>query len=386
MPKPVCFVTLSRSDYTSLRPVIRAAREDAEIQVRLVAGGSHLLRRFGSSIDDIRADGFDIDEVIDFLREADDSALDIARAFARASEAFVEYFNRHRPRYVFILGDRWEMLAVAQAASLLAIPIVHHSGGDITQGSADNQTRYLLSMLSHLHLVALEQHRQRLLCMGEEPWRVSWVGEPALTEIGADPAIDLYARLGLKPGTAFVLATYHPTSYEILSVDEQASAFVGLLDLIQDDIVLTAPNPDPGSATFLRKLQEYAGARANVHLFENLGADFYHAAMDRARFMIGNSSSGIWEAPSFGLPVINIGNRQQDRLRGENVIDVGFDTPAVERAIGEVDDLRARDSLRQRINPYVRAETLTLILDAIKQDIAEDRLLAKVFVDPLTGR
>ena len=384
MPTKSCFITLSRSDYTSLRPVIKAAQRDSEIDAIVVAGGSHMLDRFGNSIEDIRSDGIDIDKAIDFLDEEDDSDADIARAFTRASQAFVEYLEAERPDSVFILGDRWEMLAVASVASLLRIPIIHHSGGDITQGSRDNQTRYALSMLAHIHLVALDQHRQRLLQMGEEDWRVVTVGEPALTEIAKQVSGDVRAGLGLEAGAKFVLATYHPTSFDVLDFSDQVKAFLSALDLIDMDILLTAPNPDPGSNTTYQQLQSYAESRPKVQLFENLGADRYYAAMGAAEFMIGNSSSGIWEAPSFGLPVINLGNRQQDRLRAENVIDAALDQAAVGQALTQLDEVRSRKTVQQKHNPYVRDDTLALILDVIKRGTASDKLLAKVFRDPLT--
>lgn len=384
MTEKVCFISFSRSDYTSLRPIIRAAQADTEIEAVVVAGGSHLLKRFGNSIEIFKRDSIEFDHVIDFLDEQDDTELDIARAHGRAYQAMVEYFDANQPDAVFILGDRWEMLAVATAASLLRIPIVHHSGGDITQGSQDNQTRYALSVLAHIHLVALDQHRQRLLRMGEEDWRVISVGEPALTEITQCVSEDIRSELGLQPNAPFVLATYHPTTYESMSFAEQVQFFVAALDLIEVDVVLTAPNPDPGSNTFYEVLQNYAAGRANAHLFENLGPERYYAAMHEAEFMIGNSSSGIWEAPSFGLPVINLGRRQQDRLRGKNVIDIDLDLVAVKQAITQIDDLKSSVELRQKQNPYVKENTLALVLDALKMDIPREKLLAKVFVDPLT--
>jgi len=386
MSKNVCFVTLSRSDYSSLRPVIRAALKDQEIEVAVVAGGSHLLERFGKSIENIQKDDIEVHKIIDFLGEKDDSELEMARAYGRAYREFVEYLNSNRPDSVFILGDRWEMLAIASAASLLRIPIIHHSGGDITQGSLDNQTRYALSVLSHIHLVALDEHRERLLNMGEESWRVTSVGEPALTEIKhpADGVENIRSELGLRPDDSFVLATFHPTSFGSKSLPDQVQFFVEALDLIDRNIILTAPNPDPGSNTFLGVLRNYAAANTNINLFENLGHHRYYATMSEADFMIGNSSSGIWEAPSFGLPVINIGSRQKGRVRGKNVIDVDLEMGAIKQALIEVDNLKLDKELQLKQNPYVNKNTLELILSSIRYDISKDKLLAKIFVDPLS--
>ncbi len=383
----VCFVTLSRSDYASLRPVVRAAMADSEIETKLIAGGSHMLARYGITIEQIKKDGLAIHATAEFLSEKDDSPEQLAAAYARAVSIFVELFTADQPDYVFVLGDRWEMLAVATAASMLQIPIVHHSGGDITQGSSDNQTRYALSCLSHLHLVALEDHRRRLLAMGEEAWRVMTVGEPALTELPTYAALagDIYEELGLQKGEPFVLATFHPTSFDTLSTEAQIDGFLEVLDTISEPIILTAPNPDAESEIFLRKLTEYADKHAHVQLHESLGAVRYYAAMKHAKYMIGNSSSGLWEAPSFGLPVINIGPRQQGRAHGANVVNVPLVVKDVTAAIRQVSQPAFLEKLVDNTNPYVRADTLELILDALKKPHDKKALLAKKLMDPLNA-
>lgn len=388
MTVKVCFVTLSRSDYTSLRPIIKAAYQDPDIETVVVAGGSHLCERFGRSIDDIERDQIYIDKVVDFLGEEDDTEQDIARAYGRAYQLFVEYFIETPFDAVFILGDRWEMLAVATAASFLRIPIVHHSGGDITQGSLDNQTRYALSVLSHLHLVALDEHRDRLVAMGEEYWRVVSVGEPSLTEIKdkVGSVKDVRDRLGLAPDANYVLATFHPTTFDEVPFEQQAQLFIETLNLIDHEILLTASNPDPGSRAFFDVFNRYARSRENVHLYENLGPDLYFSAMNEAEFMIGNSSSGLWEAPSLGLPVINMGERQKDRLRGENVIDVKLDLNEVKQALGRIEAVRQNSTVQKKQNPYVKEDALGLILDSIKAQVSRTELLAKKLVDPLAGK
>ncbi len=381
----VYFVTLSRSDYASLRPVVRAALADGAIDAKLIAGGSHLLARYGNTIEEIKKDGLAVHAVADFLAENDDTPAEFAHAYARAVAAFVRIFTAGHPDYVFVVGDRWEMLAVVSAASMLQIPVVHHSGGDITQGSADNQTRYALTCLSHLHLVALPQHRERLLAMGEEDWRVITTGEPALTELATykQSVPDIHKALRLTPGEAFVLATFHPTSFDKLPPEKQIDTFLKALDSITDTIVLTAPNPDSASDLFYRKLQEYAAKHRHVRLRESLGSGQYYAAMAAAKYMIGNSSSGLWEAPSFALPVINIGPRQQGRVHGANVVNVPLDVADITAAIQQVSDPAFRKKLSAKDNPYVRPDTLELILSCLKQKYDKAELLAKRFVDPL---
>lgn len=380
----VYMVTLSRSDYASLRPVALAALRDKELNVKIIAGGSHLLKRFGNTIEQIRKDGLDVHAVADFLSEADDSPAELAHAYAKAVNAFVAIFAAGKPDSIFIVGDRWEMLAVASAASMLQIPVIHHSGGDITQGSADNQTRYALTCLSHLHLVALDEHRERLLAMGEESWRVITTGEPALSGLArhAKAFPHIHEHLGLATDEPFVLATFHPTSFDPLPPEQQIDTFISVLNAIPQRIIITAPNPDAASDIFFRKLVAFAQANERVKLFESLG-DAYYAAMAAASYMIGNSSSGLWEAPSFHLPVLNIGPRQNGRVHGANVLNVPLEKNAIIEGIATVSNPAFRTRLANETNPYVRKNTLTLIVDCLKQPHDKARLLGKHFIDPL---
>jgi UDP-hydrolysing UDP-N-acetyl-D-glucosamine 2-epimerase len=383
----VCFVTLSRSDYASLRPVALAALADPDIDLHLVAGGSHALARYGNTLEQIRQDGLPVHTVARFLRETDDRPAELAAAYARAVAEFVAILSARRPDRVFVIGDRWEMLAVVSAASMLQIPIVHHSGGDITQGSADNQTRYALTTLSHVHLVALPEHRERLIRMGEEEWRVITTGEPALTALAdyAQASPDIHGRLGLKAGEPFVLATFHPTSFDTAPPERQVDVFLQALDGIADAVILTAPNPDPASELFLARYRAYAAAHPRVRLHDSLGAQNYYAAMAQARYMIGNSSSGMWESASFRLPVVNIGPRQQGRVHGGNVVHCDLEPRAIAAAIARATDPAFRAGFDGR-NPYVQPGTVGLILDSLKHPWDPARLLAKRFVDPLAPR
>ncbi|MCB0335701.1 MAG: UDP-N-acetylglucosamine 2-epimerase (hydrolyzing) [Bdellovibrionales bacterium] len=381
----VSFVTFSRSDYASIRPVALAAEASAELGVKVIAGGSHLLKRFGSTIQDIRTDGYENLVPLEFMQEGDSTHRELADAYRRAVSGLFAELSNDKPDFLFILGDRWEMLAAATVAAMLRIPIVHHSGGDITQGSADNQTRYALSALSHLHLVAVEEHAARLVALGEETWRVHTTGEPALTALKTlgQSGVSIYEKLGICSEESFVLATFHPTSYEALPIPEQIEVFIKALSQIDDNLIITAPNPDAGSGMFLTALQEFAAAHERVRLFDSLGLETYYAAMASARFMIGNSSSGIWEAPSFSLPVINIGERQAGRLRSTNVIDVPLDAEAIGRAIKGLHSPEFLQGLKGCENKYVKENTIELIMNVLCTPFERNTLLAKRFVDPL---
>ncbi|MCB0321304.1 MAG: UDP-N-acetylglucosamine 2-epimerase (hydrolyzing) [Bdellovibrionales bacterium] len=381
----VYFVTLGRSDYSTIRPIVRAAMADSKVDAKLIVGGGHLLTRHGHSISQIEEDGFSIHTTVDFLSERVLDVVELAHSYERAISHFVRIFSLEQPDYVFVVGDRWEMLAVVSASSLLQIPVIHHSGGDITQGSADNQIRYAITNLSHLHLVALDQHRERLLKLGEEDWRVITSGEPALTELEtyASAVSDIQGELGIPSSQQFVLATFHPTSFDVLPVADQIEIYLQILDCIQDPIVITAPNADAGSDLFLQKIKEYVSRNERVRFVENLGSEKYYAAMSQALYMMGNSSSGMWESSSFGLPVLNIGNRQSGRVHGENVVNVPLQISAIREGIEIVASPQWREKSRHCRNPYLRKDTIDIILTCLKAPWDRSQLLAKKFIDPL---
>lgn len=363
--------------------------KDSRFSIELTIGGSHLLNRFGHTIDMIKADGFVVDHIADFLGEDDTSSEDISAAYARAVTQFHNILSspKNQADFVFILGDRWEMQAVATVANMLGLPVAHHSGGDITEGSADNQTRYIMSTLSHLHFTSLPEHKRRLEAMGEEEWRVHAVGEPALKQISDinDKALsNFYMKTGLSADDKFALATFHPTSFDDLPFIDQQKLFLETLDHIHHKIVLTAPNPDPASLHFYQSCIDYAASsEGRVLFFESLGSQHYYTAMRLAVFMIGNSSSGLWEASSFKLPVINMGRRQDGRVRSINVIDVDLDLASIVLALSKVNEDEFNNSLSECQNPYVMDNGLSILLDVLHKNKTHGQLLAKKFKDPL---
>lgn len=381
----ICIVSFSRSDYTSLFPVMLAASKDKDIDLEIIAGGSHVLERFGSSINQFKVDGLTVSKVIDFMKPSDNTNEDMAEAYHSLYFEFLKYAKESKPDYIFILGDRWEMLAVSNVAMLLRIPVIHHSGGDITQGSLDNQTRYTLSAQSHIHLVALEEHRRRLIHLGEEPWRVITTGEPALTMLKeySSEENDPREALGLEPNDKFVLATFHPTANDSKNEEEQINIFIKALLSIKENVIVTAPNPDPGANTLYGKLLKISSDYKHIKLYENLGAKLYYGCMNQAEFMIGNSSSGLWEAPSFKLPVINIGSRQKDRVHSTNVIHSDICYESIINAIQKLDSDSFKSLLSKSSNPYVHEDTIPKILESFKKHINKETLLAKIFLDPL---
>ncbi|OGW92351.1 MAG: UDP-N-acetyl-D-glucosamine 2-epimerase, UDP-hydrolysing [Omnitrophica bacterium RIFCSPHIGHO2_02_FULL_63_14] len=374
-------VTTSRSDYSSLLPLLRLISDDPELELLLFVGGMHLLPEYGSSIREIEGDGFPIADRVQMLL-ASNTREAVAKSIGLGVMACAESFSRFRPDLLLIVGDRFELLSVACAALPLAIPIAHVSGGDATEGLIDNQVRYAVTKLSHLHFVAMESHAQRLLQMGEEPWRVHVTGDPALDLIRQIRVLsreELAASLHVALEPPVVVVTMHPTTLGSYSVLEEVSALLAALSRVPGTLIFTYPNADPESRTIIEHTRAFTTQRPGAALFFNLGQQRYYSLLTHADLMVGNSSSAAWEAPTFRLPAVNIGERQRGRLSVGNVIHAAVDAHAIERAIRRGMDPAFRASLRDLQNPYGDGHAAPRIVGAIKDVERGPVLLQKRF-------
>lgn len=375
--KTILFVSLSRSDYATLKPILRDFLDDKSFKIDFVAGGSHLLSRFGYSIKEIENDGFKIKSKPRFLSNQDTKDIDLTSAYIKASKAFFNLIKKQSYDYVFLVGDRWEIHAVASVAFMLRIPIIHHSGGDVTEGSADNQIRYSVSNLASIHYTATDLHKKRLENAGEESWRVLASGEPALEELK-----NLYKEVKkVKHEKKIVLASYHPCSFEKISPKKQIQIFLSSLNKLDEKIIITSPNPDAESKIVFEEIKKFSLLKQNVFFYENLGNKYYEYLL-KTKFLIGNSSSGIWEAQTAKVPVINVGPRQNGRTRSTNVIDVQLDKNKILNAISRLKSYGFQNEIKNCPDPYYKKNSTKLILDHFKKYHLED-LLAKKFIDAI---
>ena len=375
-------VTVARSDYGICRSVLRAVEVDPELELRLIVAGAHLSPEFGNSIEDIRSDGFDIAHRVDMLR-ADDSPRGIVQSMARGLEGFSRVFEQDPPDILLVVGDRFEMHAAALAALPFMIPVAHIHGGELTEGAIDDALRHGITKLSHLHFVATEEYATRVRQLGEEPWRVVVSGAPGLDGLGTMsmwPRDKIVAQLGPSLADPPLLVTYHPVTLEYDSTEQQVSELLAAVDRFEDPILFTAPNADTAGREVRRMVDDFVARRDRAQLIENLGSDGYFGLMAYARAMVGNSSSGIIEAPSFGLPVVNVGNRQKGRVRSTNVIDVECERGAIREGIERALDPGFRESIGGAGNPYGTGGAAAVIVDAIKR-LGNERLVPKVFRD-----
>lgn len=379
--RTVGVVTVGRSDYGCYVPLLRAMQQERALRLQLIVGGMHLAKAFGLTVEMITADGFEIADRID-MRLASDTPDGIAHSMGLGMSGFAKTYARQRPDLLLVLGDRFEMFAAAAAAVPFRIPIAHIAGGELTEGAIDNSFRHAMTKLSHLHFATTETYASRVIQMGEEPWRVTVCGAVGLDHLRTFVASDrrsLESSLGLSLDPAPLLVTYHPVTLEYDRAEAQIDALLEALEPLARPLVFTAPNADTNNQVIRRRIEAFAARRPSAALVPNLGTQAYFSLMACAAAMVGNSSSGIVEAPSFGLPVVDIGTRQAGRLRAANVISCGYAVEEIRRAIAHALAPGFRESLRGLRNPYGDGHAAARILEALKGIVIDDRLLVKRF-------
>ena len=378
----ISVVTTSRADFGLYRPLLRRLHDDPQADLLLIAGGMHLSPDFGHTVDEIKAEGFSVAEAVDHL-SPEDSAAGIADSMGRGISGYGAAFGRLRPDLVVVLGDRFEMHAAATAALPFNIPLAHIHGGELTQGVIDDAFRHAMTKMSHLHFPSTDIYAHRIRQMGEEDWRVLVSGALGLDNLDLIEPLsgpELAGKTGLAMDVAPLMVTCHPVSRD--GVEQQAGVLLQALDGVDIPVVLTAPNADEGGRYLTRRFTEYAAGRDTAVFVGNLGTAGYFGLMKTAAAMVGNSSSGILEAASFELPVVNIGSRQDGRLRAANVIDVEDDTDAVKAAIERAVSDGFRESLKGLGNPYAgKGPAAEIIHQRLVSVPLDERLLTKRFVD-----
>jgi UDP-hydrolysing UDP-N-acetyl-D-glucosamine 2-epimerase len=383
-PRRVGVVTVSRSDYGHLRTVLEGICRAPDLELVLFVGGMHLDAGFGSTVREIEADGFPIADRIPML-EPGDSPEAVAASTGHGVEGFARAFARHRPDLLVVLGDRIEMLAAAVAALPFALPVAHIHGGEVSEGAMDNQSRHAITKLAHLHFASAEVHARRIAQMGEESWRIHAVGAPGLDRIATMESLSreaLAAELGMPAGGPWLLVTFHPVTLEYRDTASHVDELLAALDKTDGTLVITYPNADTSGRLIIVRLEEFAARHAGrARLARNLGDRLYLSLLRHADVMIGNSSSGLIEAPSFGLPAVNVGARQRGRVRGANVIDVKPERGEILRGIETAQTPAFRAHARAAANPYGDGHAAPRIMEVLRTVPLNARLVQKRFAD-----
>lgn len=384
MKKTIAVVTATRAEYGLLKPLIGKLFTSGRYNVHLVVTGAHLSPEYGNTYQEIEADGFAIDEKIPIL-SGDDSPVGISQSMAAALSGFAEYFERKRPDFLVLLGDRYETLAIACAAMNARVPIAHLYGGETTEGAVDEACRHAITKMSWLHFTSTEEHRKRVIQLGEDPNRVFNVGALGVenaTHIDFMTREELEESLGFALDKPFAIVTFHPVTLESGSAEGQIDELLTALSKRPDmKYIITGANADAGGRIIDQKVSAFVHDHENAISVESLGMRRYLSALHYAAMVIGNSSSGIVEAPSFHIPTVNIGDRQKGRCQAATVLNCIPETDSIVHAMDIALSEDFRDKCSMAVNPYGGENTSEQIVKYIDEVLASAVELKKKFYD-----
>jgi len=383
MKRKIGIVTVARSDYGVYLPILRKIVAHNNLELLLYVSGAHLVEKFGNTIKAIEEDGFPIAAKIPMISKGD-TPFDIARSMGVGTQNFAQVFRDHAPDILVVLGDRYEMHAAAVAAIPYRIPIAHIHGGELTYGAFDDYFRHSLTKFSHLHFASSEIYAHRIKQMGEESWRVTVSGAPGLDDIMHAPRLsksELATTYGIDLAKPTLLVTFHPVTMEYEYTEKYITNLLNALAHFSEyHVVFTYPNEDAGSAIIIEKIESYARNHPNAYIVKNFGHKGYISMMGHAAAMVGNSSSGIVEAASLKLPVVNIGTREEGRVRNANVIDVGYAVEEIKTGILKALSKSFCSSLQNLVNCYGDGKASERIV-AVLAKVTLAELLPKRFHD-----
>lgn len=384
MTRKICVLTGSRAEYGLLRLLIQGIRDDAALQLQLLVTGSHLSPQFGMTYREIEQDGFKIDRKVE-IPLGDNSAAGVAKSVGHGIIGLTDALESLCPDILVLLGDRFEILAAASAALILGIPIAHIHGGETTEGAFDEAIRHSVTKMASLHFVAAEEYRRRVIQLGENPRRTFLVGGLGVDLIQQTELMDRAAvetELGFSLGSKNLLVTFHPATLDKADPASQMKELLAALATLDDtQLIFTMPNADTGSQGIAAQVRDFVAAHPNARAYDSLGALRYLSCMAQLDGVVGNSSSGLLEAPSLGIPTINIGDRQRGRLKAQSVIDCAAERGEIASAVRRLYSPQFRQALARGIeNPYGYGGATAKIIDVLRAQPLED-LLKKSFYD-----
>ena len=383
MTRKICVVTGTRADYGLLRWVMQGIKDDSQLQLQLIATGMHLSPEFGLTYKDIERDGFRIDSRVEMLCSSD-TPVGIAKSMGLGLIGFADALQALRPDLLVVLGDRFEILSAAAAALIARLPIAHLHGGEVTEGAFDESIRHSITKMSHLHFVAAAEYRERVIQLGEQPERVYLVGGLGIDNIRRLRLLDraaLEAAVDFKLGAKNLLVTFHPATLDVATSEAQMTELLAALDGLPDThLLFTLPNADTDSRILIKMIQQYVATRPNARLYTSLGQLRYLSCVALVDGVVGNSSSGLTEVPTFRKGTVNIGDRQRGRLRADSVIDCEPTRESIGTAIGRLYSAEFRSVLARSRNPYGEGGASEKVV-AVLKDCRLEGLTKKSFFD-----
>jgi UDP-hydrolysing UDP-N-acetyl-D-glucosamine 2-epimerase len=378
MKRTIAVVTSSRADYSHLYWPLHDLAQHEDVDLKLIVLGAHLSPQFGETVKEIEKDGFSIAARLECLLSSD-TDVGMAKTLGVAALSLADLLGQMRPDLLLLIADRYEMFAPAAVALTLRIPIAHIEGGEISEGAIDDAVRNALTKMSHIHFTSTEGARNRVIAMGEEPWRVHRAGAPSLDHLRRSRLLgiqELEQQLELDLRRPTVVVAYHPVTIVRDTTQEADSLFAALRE-VDAQILFCYPNADAGSHALLKRTRAFLSTRRNARIFVNLDSVTYWGLLRQVALLIGNSSSGIMEAASFALPVVNVGFRQKGRERARNVLDAEPETKAILTKIGQAMSLEFRESLAGMTNPYGDGHASEKIVQVLTTAPLAEELLVK---------
>lgn len=383
MTRKICVITGTRAEYGLLRWVMQGIKDDPDLILQVIATGMHLSPEFGLTYREIEKDGFQIDRKVEMLTSSD-TPVGIAKSMGLGLIGFADALNELKPDLIVVLGDRFEIFAAVSAALVARIPVAHLHGGETTEGAFDEALRHSITKMSHLHFVAADEYRQRVIQLGEQPEHVFLVGGLGVDNIKRLKLLDraaLEASLDFKLGKKNLLITFHPVTLEMSTAENQmAELLAALSTLVDTQLIFTMPNADTDGRALIKMVEQFVAQHPNARAYTSLGQLRYLSCIAQMDGVVGNSSSGLAEVPSFKKGTINVGDRQRGRLQAASVINCEPVRQGIEAALAELyaADFQARLSLVR--NPYGEGGASEEVVKTIK-DFEINGIAMKSFYD-----
>jgi len=379
--KKICVVTGSRAEYGLLRWVMEGIRNSPELELQVIVTGMHLSPEFGLTFNEIEKDGFNIDRKVEMLLSSD-TPVGISKSIGLGLIGFADTLNDLQPDLMLVLGDRYEIFAASSSAMVARIPIAHLHGGEATEGLFDEPIRHSITKMSQLHFVAAKEYQQRVVQLGEQPNKVFIVGGLGIDNINKLKLLDktrLEESIGFKFGSKNLLVTFHPVTLEQGKVSDHMSGLLKALEILENiHIIFTMPNSDTDGRVLFQMIEEFVSNNPNSKAFTSLGQTRYLSCLNHVDGVVGNSSSGLAEAPTFKIGTINIGDRQKGRLKADSVIDCEPDEQSISNAIRKLYSMEFQQKLANVKNPYGSGGASEAIVNILKE-ISLDGILKKEF-------
>jgi len=383
--RKICVVSGTRAEYGLLRWVLQGIKDSQNLELQLIVTGMHLSPEFGFTVKDIEDDGFSIDRKVEMLLSSD-TPVGITKSMGLAMIGFADALCELQPDLLLVLGDRYEIFAAASAALIACVPIAHVHGGELTEGAFDDAIRHSITKMSHFHFVAADEYLKRVIQLGEQPenvFNVGGLGLDSILRLKLLSRSELEEQLHFKFSRRNFLITFHPSTLERHSSSDQMNELLRSLDKLDNTgLIFTMPNSDTGGRIILQQINDFCDSHSTARAYTSLGQLRYLSCIKHVDAVIGNSSSGLLEVPSFKKPTINIGNRQKGRLRASSVVDCEPNRFAISQAIKNISSPKFKAILASTINPYGGGGASSCIIDTL-ESLNFEKITAKSFFDML---